>query len=218
MGILVPKPGFWSVSDDPWTSSDTKWHIAVVECLTDESCIVADATASTPNATYSCNATKGYKGTLCATCRSGFFWKNKACRKCDSSALNSSAQIVIGVLSGTLVVWVGLKLCMSKRAAKKLIASLHHMRIQTTHDRKRVRRRRKRLRGHMSHNDDDDASGGASWFVRWALWARVAALRAAHRFVKTARDNQLSLGESSKIVINAAKVISHLARESFSLR
>ena len=48
------------------------------------------------------------------------------------------------------------------------------------------------------------------WGVRWTNRVSLTAIRSAHRFVKAARDNQLSLGETSKIVINGAKVMSHL--------
>ena len=184
------------VSDDLWTSADTKWHEVVFECLMPEAC-VNKTNATTPNAAYACNETKGYRanGTLCASCLDDFFYKNKRCAPCDEAALSSSAQTAIGVVAGLLVLWLLVTFGAKQRAAS-MLSTMHLLRHQT-------KLRRKRRRRHQSRSN-------VPWLARWSNVISLAAIRSAHRFVKAARDNQVSLGETSKIVINSAKVCSHL--------
>ena len=200
------------VSDDLWTNADTEWHEVVFECLMPEAC-VNKTNATTPNAAYACNETKGYRanGTLCASCLDDFFYKNKRCARCDEAALSSSAQTAIGVVAGLLVLWLLVAFGAKQRAAS-MLSTMHWLRHQTKRRIKRRRRRQRRGR-HQSRSSsgaEEDADGSVPWLARWSNAISLAAIRSAHRFVKAARDNQVSLGETSKIVINSAKVCSHL--------
>ena len=209
-GVLRPLSGFWApavhTSDPALFDAST----VVFACLRASSC-EADPGATRPAAAYRC--AEGHRGVLCASCAPAWYFSRDRCLRCDASP---ASPVLVAVAAAALAAGLALAAYRwhARRHSARMVKQLHSMRKALKEARKERRRRRgKNARKKKEAGGRAAALGGrvgraCAW---WRLRMKKAAVFAVHEAVTSARDKLADFGgESSRIVLNASKCVSHL--------
>ena len=240
-GTIVPLDGFWSPAAYTRNASRFTSATELFECPLRHACLgngaaaaaAAVAAAAAPrharNGTagarpelipanaYTCAA--GYSGVLCGVCSPGYLLKDGHCRRCADMGVSAGTKTAIALVTGALVVLAAFT-AFARRHHTAILHHLHGMRRKYRAHRALLRFMRLRPAevGVCKRYWTEEEKSAHSRVARALERVKASAARAAHRAVRNARNGAFGFGETFRIMLNGAKIITHLSVISSTFR